>query len=66
MDIIGTGRNGVVYRAYFGKERVAVKVCDIWKRRELHTNITGHWHGCKGAPFQVSGEPIIPQEASLH
>jgi len=36
MDIIGTGRSGVVYQADFRKERVAIKICDIWQNREYH------------------------------
>ena len=36
MDIIGTGSNGVVYQANFCNERVAVKICDIWRSCAYH------------------------------
>ena len=39
MDIIGTGRNGVVYQAYLCKERVAVKICDIWQSHAFHEDM---------------------------
>ena len=36
MDIIGTGRNGVVYQAYFRNERMAI---NIWQSRAYHEDM---------------------------